>query len=1026
MYKRLSLPASTFTGGTGTGTFSSHERFRPGTGLKGAQTSQSRAVVTVGGRGTPKNQIRARFVVTPDFLPSAERRCSYIVRLQGMWDYQRCLGPEFATMHRHLPTFGHFRVAINGTTIFDGRVFYWSYRQWRFWPAAELPLDMLQPDTLQPDTPLRGTPPGPPPVIAPPNTFPLREGENELVFENHTGPFPEEIPDHYRALVGIPQGETEPVEPREIPPETRNNTTFHLSDIHLLCRANRDMEVLNAPRYARMHEPFPVELYSFEPGTLLADDVPEGISIEAGPIARGRNTVFITAGKPACDGTARLARNDGSAVELTLPTVVGPREGDEFLLGHIIGGHLSAFPVGHSYAYIAEQFRDSRQGNTLAWLADPRKAGDYVTAENVPVDDILRNKLNVLFRYYGNFPEGDPYPDRMAELMDQLGARCVGVAPHEQGLQMLRRNRPEINRRELLEEFTSDTRRRLEGLREFVGPDRLVWITDPSLYANFYRDLGADLVGLELFSAQCNMNAASVRGTCRTYRDSGWAAINSFECQAYGGLKMMEPMNTLDDRFDQKRADLWWFSQFYLYLSGARIIYTESGAFHTIVTQHLDFDDPESIRFRDGQRELWDFAGLHDLRGQPDIDIAFLKSQFEVFSDQLCPTGSDIQAGDFTWERARAAFPDVRWSYPAMQSVTLGMDTRRYFSDAPTGEADIVAFGPRPVPNTYKGLVLIGDHELRSAEIEQLRDYVSNGGRILLSVRDILGEESTDDSRVGLSAFGGVRLGEREEAGYLWELDVRTEDPEGRLERIVRPCVDETGAYGATVLSDLEFDGEHEVLIRDGFTGVPFLVSIPVGSGQVWLVNSRHYGTSREHCALYRAIVELFIDALPPRLRTVSGGNVSWFTYPDGRGYFLNNNWYDQERDAHARLRYGSLEFPVVARRGRVGQLLLAGDAVLVGDCPDVRLDLGRARAGDVARSADTGGPNVGFRVSGHGRTNIHLYAARDVAKVVEVAESADAGSPQVLRSLPFEKTTEGHVIRDLQVNGVRNLIWKI
>ena len=57
------------------------------------------------------------------------------------------------------------------------------------------------------------------------------------------------------------------------------------------------------------------------------------------------------------------------------------------------------------------------------------------------------------------------------------------------------------------------------------------------------------------------VDIATMRGTAKAFGKNSWAAINSFECQAYGGLSMRDQNAKHDKQFDKKRSNIWWLTQ---------------------------------------------------------------------------------------------------------------------------------------------------------------------------------------------------------------------------------------------------------------------------------------------------------------------------------------------------------------------------------------------------------------------------------------------------------------------------------
>lgn len=905
LWHQVDLCSENFTGGSGRQVFQAHERLLPLDGLKGGQSSSPKHVLTLGGPTSQGNSVQTTFELDEDLLPGKDQSTQVILRIRGMWDHMRNLGLEFGHLFKKMPTFGWFKATINDETVLDNRVYFWNYRQWRFWPCIEFPIE---------------------PKV-------LRPGLNRLTLMNQTEPFFQNIPKEYRTL-GMD------ITPGAVSGEICDNVDYHLSDVQLLVRQLDDLEVLNGPDIVRCNEPFRIEIHATRPHDLNIV-LPPNVECRSVPsLTPGRNTLWFKIIRPGIDVQIQgISRSTGKRFSFQCRQAVETSEQTPFLLGHILGGHLTTFVIPHHYRFWVDLFRDSGQGNLVVWLTEPRKNAEWITADQLPIDDILRNDLKVAFRYYGNFPPGNDYPDRLSRTIDDLGPSFVGLAPHEVGSTMSFAMKQTDTRSEAMDFFSKRVQSLLADLRS-TAPKGRIWLTDPSLYANIYRRLGFDDVGLELFPLQCNLNIAATRGTAKTYGDRGWTAINSFECQAYGGLDMCEPMADLDVRYDEKRANLWWLSQFHLYLSGARMIYSESGSFHQVVTRHLDFNDPRCSLFRQAQKDLWEFAQFQSLTDQPRAGCAFVKSEYDLFSDTYTPTLEKTQPSDYTWERVRVVWPQLRWFNERLRALTVSINDRKDYSDTPFGEADIVTLTADDVVlDQYKVLILVGQHSVTREEADQLERYVRRGGQVVLSLADF-------DSRESLSHLTGCRRSLPTEANFLWEIEVADPAFATDFASIQWPCHLSRSLCDSTVMGALEPEDTSQVILRDRFTHRPFLIHRKLGQGTVWLLNVADYPVNREYQLVANRIVHKVLERTLSPVRLHRGQSVNHFlyTHPQNNATFhhlfvLNNDWYSPVDRHKADFIFDDISFPVITRRNTVSQAFLFPNLVIVPNSKWVRVD---------------------------------------------------------------------------------------
>ncbi|HEX7008453.1 MAG TPA: hypothetical protein VF184_00630, partial [Phycisphaeraceae bacterium] len=589
--------------------------------------------------------------------------------------------------------------------------------------------------------------------------------------------------------------------------------------------------------------------------------------------------------------------------------------------------HLSAMVPMHHYQREVELFRDTGQGDLVCWLANPLKAGDYITLERMPVEDLHRYGLNVAIRF--NDDPGMPYRQELVRIAEALGERLLGVGAHEYGGWMGATLRQTPNRREVYKRFCAEMQKRLNDIRAIMNGAG-VWVTDPSLYTDIYQPMGVLMPGIELFPLQCNINTASARGTARMAGgETGFAVIDSFECQAFGGLAMPEPFAEQDPRFDEKRGHLWWLSLFHSYLAGARVIYSESGPFHHVVGRQWDFEDAALVDMRRSQRELWRFGRFHALRSLPAAGFAFVKSPDDIFADLYAPPPNQTTAADLTWSRLRVAWPNARFHNPRLEAISGEWATHPDYADTPLGEADLVtADAPLAGLQQYRALVLVGTHAVSHKQVETLRAYAEAGGQVVLAHYDLLDQPQPDaDSNARLERLCGVRCCEPYEDGFLWELDVVDPAFTEALGRYVRSNHDSQGLCGA-FLPSLAMDSGVEVKLRDALTHRPLLVRSPIGKGAVWLLNVVNYPESSVYQRLANAIVRTILEGIDrPSIYLEPSRRISAFHYPAAQPdqeadavFLLNTDWFTTRTERVARLRaHGkAIDVPVPRRSVRV------------------------------------------------------------------------------------------------------------
>ncbi|MCK5845166.1 MAG: hypothetical protein KAG97_10695, partial [Victivallales bacterium] len=426
--------------------------------------------------------------------------------------------------------------------------------------------------------------------------------------------------------------------------------------------------------------------------------------------------------------------------ERKVPKNVAELPPDTFL-GHIVGGHEIVHFDDEDYSHVIDLFTASRQGNLLVFMMNPGKSGFDIDLDLIDTDAIKRKDLKVALRYYGNnapasIPE-DEYAAKLKRFTERLGDAFVGFGPHEQHGTMnaiLAENPSVVDVSFYRKAYLSCFAEKLSSIREIRG-DVPIWDTDPSFYSHFHMAAGADLPAVELCVNNVSLDIASARGTAKAYGLNNWAAINSFECQAWGGLNMLDAKASEIADFELKRSSLWWLTQYLLYLGGARTIYSESGVFEHSVTLQKAFDDLHLVDLRTTQTEFVEFARVQRLQGQPLAEVAYLQGGYDIYKGDAFSNAAHSALGNslYSWKSLEVCYPDVNRAIPQIENnlpaiVNAKLNT---VSSTPYGQADIFPVDvASEIPKEYKILILTGWHTMTETLLEKLVAYVENGGSL--------------------------------------------------------------------------------------------------------------------------------------------------------------------------------------------------------------------------------------------------------------------------------------------------------
>ena len=724
---------------------------------------------------------------------------SFIFRIRGMWDMYRELSELMLTPVRLMDTTGVFEVFLNGSCAYNGKIIFWNYRRWRFWPS----IDIRFPDNL------------------------LRSGINCFTIKNRTRPFKE-------------------FKPNTVSSEYLSNTAYQISDIQIL----------------------------------LCDD-------------------------------------DSPVASMTLP--------DNTFLGHMIGGHNSVHLENDDFSHAIDLFKQSRQGNLIVFLMYPGKTNYDIDLDLIDTESIIRSGLYVALRYYGN-DEGATIPERkyaakLQSFSKRLGKNFLGFGPHEQHGLMSRVIKENLSATDISVysrayiDLFADRVRRIKEIRDDVP----IWDTDPSFYSHFHLKGGASFPAVELCVQNASIDIASARGAAKAFGKDMWAAINSFECQAYGGLGALDREAAADPMFKQRRSNLWWLTQHLLYIGGARIIYSESGMFEHRVTLQKEFDDGHLCELRATQTELIKFADTYKLQGQPLANIAYLQGNYDIYKGGMFyPSFVEAMGNSlYSWKNLEVCFPAVNRHIPANENLAAyKTESLAIISDTPYGEADILPVDANAdVMGQYKVLITSGWHSMDTHLFKKLEAFVGHGGVLVMLLPHMTSGKLKRDpcsyiDDVWLERLCGVRFSGQQDKDMPLNRIQLSENMEKNLFPSLRKYLKRNKTksdHSGTLMKRIILAGSAvSVIAEEEKSGLPFLIKNKIGSGSVFLFNIADFPSQEQTYQLINAALVDIIDNISFDVSLKQGKRISFYLYPvniqrqEYRLFVLNNDWFGTRDSTHA------------------------------------------------------------------------------------------------------------------------------
>lgn len=409
--------------------------------------------------------------------------------------------------------------------------------------------------------------------------------------------------------------------------------------------------------------------------------------------------------------------------------------------------------------------------------------------------------------------------------------------------------------------------------------------TSGNSYMDYEVIAGVDYTLFEDCTAELNITTALSRGLCKQHDLGVWGSHIANEY--YTWIPWDNPY-----RFETLRTEMCM-----KYLSGAKIIISESGAWHvqsagspqqretprilkpigpTPDEQWLPFAEEAQQYFKKMDRDsdycrnyrrimsdFYDYVKEHGTpEGQPEVTFALAKGNYD-----LCAFGLDMYDPCHVIGGAHAlADQDIRWfaSHPERgweiaskvfwprPAGIYGDETyNRIFSGTPYGQIDIVSFACDKIDvdflsKNYKALAFVGWNTCSPEQYSILTEYVKCGGKLFISIPQF----SQDITR----NFTNYTVNDLVNGGDLSELcGLKVKGRGPRFYWASAPCfepnclgVAATSGRGFGVfygqLGDVEFtDPAIETLLFDQEAVCPILLRRKLGEGEVFFLNSWYY-----------------------------------------------------------------------------------------------------------------------------------------------------------------------------------------
>lgn len=430
---------------------------------------------------------------------------------------------------------------------------------------------------------------------------------------------------------------------------------------------------------------------------------------------------------------------------------------------------------------------------------------------------------------------------------------------------------------EAAQQFVNKSRVGLAGIKRHTGP---------SVLFKYFFEAGLEVGGAELMYGPQEVILSTLRGASLAYNRKEYAAHLAVQWSS-------TPHDTIE-RYRRFQLAL-----FVCYIQGVHHINTEEGLYR--MEEYFSSYDRFSQACQSHskvQRDFTKFVMTHTRRGRMNTSIGILHGNNDGW---VCFTRRNVwaQNGDDwafsmpeeSWDLLKVFYPDSVLN--AIYSHPCPNEPQGFYSRTPYGTVDIVPVEAEiDVMKQYCSMAFLGYNTATYSQIDTLKEYVRNGGTLLLALPHLF--SNTD--RVGGNLIDnaqeliGVTLN-----GFL-------------------PTVD-----GIT-LGDITLSSTAH--IADVFNGRPLVIENSIGDGKVTLVNTREYPAALGgiYERLLKQLGELSSQNEQTNGTLMTDDTVGFSIYDREDGhriiYAININWWDNECDtANAQLHLSGQSYKTAIKR---------------------------------------------------------------------------------------------------------------
>lgn len=241
--------------------------------------------------------------------------------------------------------------------------------------------------------------------------------------------------------------------------------------------------------------------------------------------------------------------------------------------------------------------------------------------------------------------------------------------------------------------------------------------TGPSAMFRYFYQAGYDWLGAEQMYGPEEIILSSLRGASRAYSKTHYGTLHAMQ---WGSYPYQDPKHSL---------------RFYMSLAVAYM----HGSSHINTEDALWIDEYANDRFSvsgkehmNAQHRIFDFIETHTRRGKQKSNIAIMQGRNDAWKS-FGRTSLWSQKGEkWKFNKAAESFDLLKVFYP--DNIVDACGPQGWFSSTPYGTVDLLPVeAPLDVMNQYKLIAFLGWNTFDENDFNRIRDYVFNGGSLLLT-----------------------------------------------------------------------------------------------------------------------------------------------------------------------------------------------------------------------------------------------------------------------------------------------------